>query len=58
MTVGLDCAGAATAGACGLCLAGTYQTGSGPSRQLPGSKAESAQGAVITISAGMMIFEQ
>jgi hypothetical protein len=29
----LGCAGAATAEACVLCAAGTYQTGSGPPRQ-------------------------
>ena len=37
------CAGAATAGACGLCLAGSYQTGSGSSRQ--SAAEESALGA-------------
>ena len=30
MNGGLGCAGAVTAGACVLCAAGTYQTGSGP----------------------------
>jgi hypothetical protein len=29
----MGCAGAVTAGACVLCAAGTYQTGSGPSWQ-------------------------
>ena len=38
----MGCAGAVTAGACVLCAAGTYQTGSGPSWQQGSHGSEAA----------------